>query len=77
MRPKIKPPTPTEFVAILFLFAGVAIVLGGAALWKASQLPPEKAELIAQLNHHGGWSLGFGVGAIVLFWLVRRFWPWN
>ncbi len=75
MPPNIRPPTPVELVAIVFLFAGVAILLGGAALWKASQLPPEKAEIIAALNHHGAWSLGIGLATFGIVWLVRRFWP--
>ncbi|MCD6052359.1 MAG: hypothetical protein K0Q55_3777 [Verrucomicrobia bacterium] len=76
MPPNIKPPTPAELVAIIFLFAGAMIAFGAVGLWKAAQLPPERAEVIAELQHYGGWSMGIGIGVLALFFLIRRFWPY-
>jgi predicted small integral membrane protein len=75
MYPSTKPTTPTELVVLVWFVAGVFTTLGGIALWKASQLPPEKAEIIAGLNHYGGWSLGIGLAIAVIFWLIRRYLP--
>lgn len=75
MHPPIKPPTPIELVAIIFLFAGAMIAFGAVGLWKAAQLPPNKAEIAAELNHYGSWSLGLGLAILALFFLIRRFWP--
>lgn len=73
MTPETKPPTSAEVVVIVFMFAGALIAFGAVGLWKAAQLPPEKAEVIAGLNHYGGWSLGIGLAIVVVFWLIRRF----
>jgi len=73
--PRIKPVTRAEVVVLIWFVSGSFTAIGGFALWKAAQLPPEKAEVIAGLNHYGGWSLGIGVGILALFWLVRRFMP--
>ncbi len=73
--PPIKPVTRAEVVVLVLFVAGVFIAIGGFALWKASQLPPEKAEIIAGLNHYGGWSLGIGLAIAVIFFLVRRYLP--
>jgi len=69
----IKPVTRAEVVVLVWFVAGVFTAVGGIALWKAAQLPLEKAEIIAGLNHYGGWSLGIGLANAVIFWLVRRF----
>lgn len=75
MFPTTKPTTPAELVVLVWFVAGVFTTVGGIALWKASQLPSEKAEIIAGLNHYGGWSLGIGLAIAVIFWLVRRYLP--
>lgn len=75
MRPPLKPTTPAEVTVIVFMFAGAMIACGTFGLWKAAQLPASKAEIAAELNHYGSWSLGLGLALIALYFLIRRFWP--
>lgn len=67
-----RPPTPAEFAVIALLIAGSMIALGIVGFIFAFRVPPEKHELALALEHYSGWSLGMGVGVVLVFWLVRK-----
>ncbi len=68
-----KLPTGPESRLIVALLSGTSIVLGLVAIISALNAPSNKYELAKDAVFYGGGAIAFGVGLIVVNWLVERF----
>jgi len=68
-----KPPTRFEWALAIHLIALLMVGFGVAGLVVAHRAAPEKEALALALEHRALWSLGLGLGLVLVFWVVRRF----